>query len=335
MEGDSVCGFGGRPARVATRTASSTGLTRCRSKPAASPFFTASWSPQPVRAMTAICRAPRLLAQAAADLVAVEQRQADVQQHHVGQERFRQPRSGGLAVVRHAHSWPCSASSPTCFRRRPGCRRPPGSSAARQAPAASRRTELAAAAVRGRSSGSVTTNTLPWPTPALRRLDPAAVQLDQVLDQRQADAEAAARAGQRAFDLGEHRRTPCASSSAGMPMPSSLTVTLTSAPSTLGRELDAAAAIGVLGGVGEQVDEHLRQPRRDRRRATSGASGRRTTELVAALVDAAAGWSPPPSSSTRRQVDALAAQLDPALVDAAHVHQVVDQPDHRRRPGGR
>ena len=74
----------------------------------------------------------------------------------------------------------------------------------------------------------MTTKALPWPTPALARLDPAAMQLDQVLDQRQADAEPAARAGQRAFDLGKHGEDVGQLAPAGMPMPSSLTVILTS-----------------------------------------------------------------------------------------------------------
>ena len=77
-------------------------------------------------------------------------------------------------------------------------------------------------------------------------------------------------------------------------MPSSLTVILTSAPSQLGRELDAAAAIGVLGGIGEQVDEHLRQPDRigvehDRR------LGQAQHQLVAALERCSAGSSRPPA----------------------------------------
>ena len=48
--------------------------------------------------------------------------------------------------------------------------------------------------------------------------------------------------------------------SAGMPMPVSLTDTTHVAPLPLDGQPDVAAPVGVLGGVVQQVREHLRQP---------------------------------------------------------------------------
>ena len=100
------CDFGGgRPARVATSDGLVDRLDEVAVEARRLALLTASRSPQPVRAMTVICRPHGSLAQAATDLVAAEQRQADVEQHHVGPERVG-GRQRGLAVVRHAHLVP-------------------------------------------------------------------------------------------------------------------------------------------------------------------------------------------------------------------------------------
>ena len=51
------------------------------------------------------------------------------------------------------------------------------------------------------------------------------------------------------------------SDSAGMPIPVSRTDTADLAALPLGGQPDPAARLGVLGAVGEQVAEHLGQPR--------------------------------------------------------------------------
>ena len=93
------------------------------------------------------------------------------------------------------------------------------------------------------------------------RLDAAAVHLDQPAHQRQADAQPALRAVERAVDLGEQVED-ARQHLGGMPMPVSRTRMTASSSSALHREGDRAAFLGVLGGVVEQVAEHLGQPHR-------------------------------------------------------------------------
>ena len=110
--------------------------------------------------------------------------------------------------------------------------------------------------------GSRTVNSLPRPAPSLARLDAAAVQLDDAAHQREADAEAAARAIERALALREEVEDP---------------------RQQLGRDADAGVrargarrspvrarssrhgeppAGRVLDRVVEQVGDHLLEPRR-------------------------------------------------------------------------
>ena len=83
--------------------------------------------------------------------------------------------------------------------------------------------------------------------------------------------------------------------------------------------------VGVLGRVVEQVDDDLREPHRVAVEPQRRLGGSEHVELGAAasisgrLVSTA-------RSHDRRQLDALAAQLDLAARDARHVEQVVDQP---------
>ncbi len=85
------------------------------------------------------------------------------------------------------------------------------------------------------------------------------MQLDEGADERQADAEAAVAALERGFDLGEHVED----------MPKHLTGDANTRVADLyddvaalpfAAEPDSAAAFGVLGGVGEEVCEDLREP---------------------------------------------------------------------------
>ena len=111
----------------------------------------------------------------------------------------------------------------------------------------------------------------------------AAVHLDQPLHQRQADAEAALRAVERAVDLRRTGRRCVAAARRGMPMP--LSRDADHAPSSP-LALDARArcvppGVGVLGGVVEQVGEDLRRAARGRRRRAAARRG---------SVDARASW---------------------------------------------
>ncbi len=154
------------------------------------------------------------------------------------------------------------------------------------------------------------------------RLDMAVVQLDQALHQRQADAEAALVAIERAFALleqvehtrqqigldahpvvahGEHRR----------------------ALLDRDRDVNAAALGGVLVGVAEQVVDHLLHARAvavDPHRADGHGLRQRVAacgQCRAVHVDAL--------RDHRGQLERRALQHDLALADACHVEQFVDQ----------
>ena len=91
------------------------------------------------------------------------------------------------------------------------------------------------------------------------RLDGAAVHLDQPLHQRQADAQPALRALQRPVHLGEHVEDAGQhlgrDADAGVPDPDHRLLAV-----PLDGEPDAPAALGVLGGVVQQVRQDLGQP---------------------------------------------------------------------------
>ena len=92
------------------------------------------------------------------------------------------------------------------------------------------------------------------------RADPAAVHLDQRLRQRQADAQAALRAVERRLRPGRTSRR-CGQLRGGDADAGVAHAHHRVAALALDRERDPAAARRVLGGVDEQVREHLRQPR--------------------------------------------------------------------------
>ena len=93
------------------------------------------------------------------------------------------------------------------------------------------------------------------------RLDPSAVRLDEVTADRQAEAEPAVRAGERAVGLAEALEQMRQESGA-MPSPVSLTVISTCESTRSQPDLHAAAARRELDGVREQVPHDLLQPLR-------------------------------------------------------------------------
>ena len=106
--------------------------------------------------------------------------------------------------------------------------------------------------------GSETSISQPFPTLTVGR-NRSAVQLDERADEREADPQAAARAGQRHFGLGEQieysaerfRRNPDSrvrDSDASAPR---------IAVCNLQASIDLAAGLRVLAGVVEQVGKHL------------------------------------------------------------------------------
>src|SRR5207237_5461811 len=104
------------------------------------------------------------------------------------------------------------------------------------------------------------------------------------------------------------------------------------APLPLGGQPDAAAAVGVLGRVVEQVRDDLRQPGQV---AVQGdrALRQRDAELeVGRLQYRAAGLDR--GAHDLRQLDPLDAQFQPVAADPGDVHQVVDEPGHVLRLAG-
>ena len=91
----------------------------------------------------------------------------------------------------------------------------------------------------------------------------------------------------------------------------------------LNAEPDAAAFVGVLGGVGEQVDQHLLQPRSVSKQKDR-LQRQRHLELVPALIDQRLGRLDRPLHDAA-QGDLLLAQLNPASGDAGDFQQIIDQ----------
>ncbi len=162
------------------------------------------------------------------------------------------------------------------------------------------------------------------PLPLSRALDlgRAAVQLDQVADDRQAEPEPAVGAGDRPVGLAEAvedvRQEVGADADAGVGHPDDGV-----APLLAQADLDPARPGGELDGVGEQVPDHLLQPvgvaeDRARQRADRDVEedplgvGRRAHGLERGVDDAA-------------QLDRLEVEPELAGDDARDVEQVVDQ----------
>ena len=142
-------------------------------------------------------------------------------------------------------------------RRRPGCagaaRRPRRASASR--PSTARRLAL-------RRSGRRTTNSLPQPGPSLGARTRAAVQLDEALDEREPDAEAALRAVRACARPARTARRPRAASRARCRCRCRARRSPPRRPSLRHARARCARRRSVLGRVVEQVRDHLREPRR-------------------------------------------------------------------------
>ena len=156
-----------------------------------------------------------------------------------------------------------------------------------------------------------------------RGRDAPAVHLDELLDERQADPEPALGAGQRAVPLGEEVED------AGQQLGRDADARVPDLdddvrPLAAGRERDAAPGVGVLGGVGQEVDEDLLEPDRVGLEP-QGPRGERDGQLVLPLLDERADGLDG-TADDRREVERLLAELDLAPRDAGDVQQVVDQP---------
>ena len=262
------------------------------------------------------------------DLVAVHAGQADVEQDELGPDargrpRWPRGRRGRLATSwpeQPAGAWPGPAavstlSSTTRTRGRPARPRARGR---RRGPAPGRR-GLAEA-------GSRTVNSLPLPGPVARGRDAPAVHLDELLDERQADPQAALGAGERAVALGEELEDLRAASRAGCPMPLSrdadddrrrpLAPAVERDPPAGARCTSRRWSAGSRATCSSRVGSASSQtaPRRCETSARASAPRR------------AAG---PPRRRWRRpaaSVEPLLPELDLAAGDPGDVQQVVDQP---------
>ncbi len=151
------------------------------------------------------------------------------------------------------------------------------------------------------------------------------MQLDQPLDQRQADAQPALRPHQRPLRLRENledARQHLGHDADAVVLDRHDHV----APLPLGGQPDATAILGVLGGVVEQVGEHLGQPHRVGLQVDRlGRQG--DGEFVAAGLDErAAGFQG--GLHHGGQFDPLLAEFQLVPGDAGHVEQVFEQPGH-------
>ena len=234
----------------------------------------------------------------------------------------RPPRRGGRRRPARDAGPPAARPRPAAASAAPPRRtaRPPAETPA--APAA--RSRPAGPAGRcAEPSGRVTVNVVPDVGRALD-VDRAAVQADQLADHRQADAAAlaGARAGVRSTRWKRSKRR--GSSSGGMPVPVSATV------STARSAVPAAAATaippleGELDGVGEQVEDDLlpHVPVDVHRLAQRRAVDRR---VEAGPLARPSGRRWPARAVTRREVDRLEPRLDPAGLEPGEVEQGVDQ----------
>ena len=164
----------------------------------------------------------------------------------------------------------------------------------------------------------------PLAGPVAPGLDAPAVHLGQLLDDGQADAQAPLRPGQRAVALGEepeHLRQ-LLGRDADPVVPDADDDLLALPP---GGEPDPAAALGVLRGVGQQVQDDLLDPRRvDVERQLAPLD--RDAQGVPPLVDERPGRLDR-LVEDRARVDEVLPEPDLAAGDPGDVEQVVDEPD--------
>ena len=175
------------------------------------------------------------------------------------------------------------------------------------------------------ASGSRTENSLPCPGPALYALTRAAVQLHQPLAPASARCPARPASAPASGRPARTGRRCAAACPAAMPTPVSRTasrpVVLRARPS----RLMLPGRAGVLGRVGEQVGDHLRQPHQVGLTQT-GSSGSMHLQPVAARVERRLGGLHRRAAPRSRGRSRSRPQLDLPAHDARHVEQVVHQP---------
>ena len=157
-----------------------------------------------------------------------------------------------------------------------------------------------------RSAGRRTTNSLPCPGPSLCASTRAAVQLDQPLDQRQADAEPAVLRRRASVRPARTSRRSAADARRAMPMPVSRDRD-DGGVARRGRDVDRDRAAGgrrVLGGVVEQVAERPASGASRRRRASDGVRRARPRSSCFAPRRSAAARARSRHRTTESQVDA-------------------------------
>ena len=176
-----------------------------------------------------------------------------------------------------------------------------------------------------------TTNSLPRPRPSLCAVDRAAVHFDDPLHEREADAEAAARAPAGAIGLAEHVEHPRqhlrVDAHAGVRDADHGLVAVAAEG-----DRDRLARLAVLCAVVQQVGEHLREPR------AVGVARRPAAPRRVTVTDCPAVPSTGSLVSTASLIAAARSigsqrRLHLAGRDARDVEQVVDQPHHLARPG--
>ena len=158
-----------------------------------------------------------------------------------------------------------STLSSTTSTRRP---RPAGS--ATRGPSRGRRARRGAAA-----AAAARSNSLPLPGPSLRAVDRAAVQLDELPHQRQADAEPALASGRaRVLGLHEQVEDAAAAARAAMPMPLSRTRSTAVLVAPFDRDTVMRPPGSVyLAALSSRFADHLRRAASRRPRASSGSRG--------------------------------------------------------------
>ena len=177
-------------------------------------------------------------------------------------ERARPPSRRRPRAHRDRSASSSAARASSRRRRRPARagrrnRRPArGPSAGGSSSASGSATASACAPRRGAASSKVA----PWPAPSLVDGHLAAVHLDQMLDDRQAEPEAAVGAGEALVGLPEALEHVGQELAAGCPTPVSVMVTRICESTRVERDVDAPARRRELDGVRQQVPEHLLQP---------------------------------------------------------------------------
>ena len=177
--------------------------------------------------------------------------------------RGQRPRASTPSCADADRRWPSDLQQPAPGSRprrvvvhhqdRAGRRSPaPSARGRRPARRPRRRCRTAAGARRTRCRG---------PGPSLRACDRAAVHLDEPLDQRQADAQAALRALSERSTCANMSNTRGSISGGDADARCRAPRSRASSPSRSAEQPDAAAPGGVLGGVVQQVGHDLAQPR--------------------------------------------------------------------------